>query len=324
MTTRRDGGFDGGSGFGPGSGAGFGAGFGAGGGRGGGSGSGSRPGSGAGFGYDSGEEFAEGSVHDAVGAYVLGVLDDADATAFEAHLARCGVCAARMDELAGMEPMLAMLADVPGLAEGPGLADTPGSSGRRLGAQPPPPPPPPPAPATAQGPPLLHRLVDEVSVHQARRHRRARYLVAAVAVLVIGGPALAVSALSTDAPTTTRVTAEDVFTGLKEKATATDAATKVSATVAMEPKAWGTDTMLELRNVTGPLKCRLVAVSKTGEEEIVTSWSVPKWGYGIENSPDETARKPLYVHGGTAMPRTDIAHFDVRTFDGRQLVRVNA
>ncbi|CAL9433535.1 zf-HC2 domain-containing protein [Streptomyces sp. enrichment culture] len=301
MTTRRDGGgFGGGSGLGPGFGGGFGAG-------GGGFGSGSGSGPGPGFGHDAGEEFAEGSVHDAVGAYVLGVLDDADATAFETHLAGCPVCAARMDELAGMEPMLAM------------LAETPGPAGR-----PAPPPPPPPAPATAQGPPLLNRLVDEVSVHRARRHRRARYLVAAVAVLVIGGPALAVSALSADAPTTSRVTAEDVFTGLKEKATATDAGTGVSATVAMEPKAWGTDTMLELKNVTGPLKCRLVAVSKTGEEEVVTSWSVPKWGYGIEDSPNETARKPLYVHGGTAMPRSDIAHFDVRTFDGRQLVRVDA
>ncbi|CAL9292734.1 zf-HC2 domain-containing protein [Streptomyces sp. NPDC003090] len=303
MTTRRDGGgFGGGSGLGPGFGGGFGAG-------GGGFGSGSGSGPGPGFGHDAGEEFAEGSVHDAVGAYVLGVLDDADATAFETHLAGCAVCAARMDELAGMEPMLAM------------LAETPGPAGRPVAAAPPPPPP---APATAQGPPLLNRLVDEVSVHRARRHRRARYLVAAVAVLVIGGPALAVSALSADAPTTSRVTAEDVFTGLKEKATATDAGTGVSATVAMEPKAWGTDTMLELKNVTGPLKCRLVAVSKTGEEEVVTSWSVPKWGYGIEDSPNETARKPLYVHGGTAMPRSDIAHFDVRTFDGRQLVRVDA
>ncbi|MER7833408.1 zf-HC2 domain-containing protein [Streptomyces sp. NPDC095602] len=303
MTTRRDGGgFGGGSGLGPGFGGGFGAG-------GGGFGSGSGSGPGPGFGHDAGGEFAEGSVHDAVGAYVLGVLDDADATAFETHLAGCAVCAARMDELAGMEPMLAM------------LAETPGPAGRPVAAAPPPPPP---APATAQGPPLLNRLVDEVSVHRARRHRRARYLVAAVAVLVIGGPALAVSALSADAPTTSRVTAEDVFTGLKEKATATDAGTGVSATVAMEPKAWGTDTMLELKNVTGALKCRLVAVSKTGEEEVVTSWSVPKWGYGIEDSPNETARKPLYVHGGTAMPRSDIAHFDVRTFDGRQLVRVDA
>ena len=53
----------------------------------------------------------------------------------------------------------------------------------------------------------------------------------------------------------------------------------------MEPKAWGTHTVLELKNVKGPQKCSLIAVSKTGEEEVVTSWSVPKWGYGIEDSP---------------------------------------
>ncbi|WP_228977205.1 anti-sigma factor [Streptomyces sp. DH12] len=256
-----------------------------------------------------GEEYAEGSVHDAVGAYVLGVLDDTDATAFEAHLAGCGVCAARLDELAGMPPMLALLAEGPGPAERPVTA-------------PPPPPPAPFAPAGPPGPPLLSRLVDEVSVHRARRHRKARYLVAAVAVLVIGGPALAVGALSGDAPTTTRVAAEDVFSGLARKVSATDATTRVSATVGMEGKGWGTDAMLELRNVTGPLKCRLVAVSKAGEEEIVSSWSVPKWGYGIADSPNETARKPLYVHGAAAMAPGAIDRFEVRTFDGRSLVTI--
>ncbi|WP_149181491.1 zf-HC2 domain-containing protein [Streptomyces sp. TRM49041] len=253
-----------------------------------------------------GEGYADGSIHDSVGAYVLGVLDDADATAFEAHMAGCGVCAARLDELAGMAPMLAMLAEAPGPGERPVAA----------------PPPPPPAPAVQAGPPMLNRLVDEVSVHRARRHRRARYMVAAAAVLIIGGPALAVGALSNDAPTTSRVAAEDAFRGLTEKVTATDATTKVSATVGMEAKGWGTDAMLELKNVKGPLKCRLVAVSKTGEEEVVTSWSVPKWGYGIADSPQEMAKKPLYVHGGAAMDRNDIAHFEVRTFDGHSLVKI--
>ena len=39
--------------------------------------------------------------HDAVGAYVLGVLDEADADRFEAHLAGCDRCAAELDELDG-------------------------------------------------------------------------------------------------------------------------------------------------------------------------------------------------------------------------------
>ena len=54
------------------------------------------------------------SEHETVGAYALGILDDAEATAFEAHLAGCEWCAQQLDELAGMEPMLAALADLPG------------------------------------------------------------------------------------------------------------------------------------------------------------------------------------------------------------------
>ncbi len=69
----------------------------------------------------------------------------------------------------------------------------------------------------------------------------------------------------------------------------------------MEKKAWGTHSVLELKNVKGPLKCSLIAVGKNGERETVTTWSVPKWGYGIENATTEQAKNPLYVHGGAAM-----------------------
>ena len=62
------------------------------------------------------------------------------------------------------------------------------------------------------------------------------------------------------------------------------AATKVTATVAMEEKAWGTHAVLRLNNVTGPQKCSLIAVGKNGERETVTSWSVPTWGYGVPNA----------------------------------------
>jgi anti-sigma factor RsiW len=46
-----------------------------------------------------------------VGAYALGILEDAEATQFEAHLATCDWCAQQLDELAGMELMLAGLGD---------------------------------------------------------------------------------------------------------------------------------------------------------------------------------------------------------------------
>ncbi|KPC82594.1 MULTISPECIES: anti-sigma factor family protein [Streptomyces] len=254
----------------------------------------------------------EGPGHDAAGAYVLGVLDDAEASAFEAHLAGCAQCAAHLDEFAGMEPMLAMLAEAP--AADPGARPVPHVPER-------------PAPR------LLEGLVDEVARKRSGRRRRARYLVAAAAVLVIGGPVVAVTAVAGEDPGP-RVEAADphptspaedaFFHHMPEKRTATDPVTRVDATVGMEAKAWGTHTVLELKNVKGPQKCSLIAVSGTGDEEVVTSWSVPEWGYGIEDSSHAGAQNPLYVHGGTAMARGDIDHFEVRTFDGERLVEIDA
>ncbi|MEU9704555.1 zf-HC2 domain-containing protein [Streptomyces sp. NPDC047981] len=289
--------------------------------------------------------------HDAAGAYVLGILDDVDAAAFEAHLVDCDVCAAHVEEFAGMEPMLAMLADAE--AQGPPRPPLPDPYGDEVfdafaprppaPAAVPGPPMSPPLPrprrtpaepiAVAPAPELLDRLIDEVGAKRAARRRRSLYLVAAAAILVVGGPAVAVVATSggdrsnqavAPHPHPTSPAEDAFFHHMDEKIEATDPTTKVSATVGLEKKGWGTHTVLELKNVKGPLKCRLVAVSKTGEEEVVTSWAVPKWGYGIPGATQESAKNPLYVHGGAAMDRADIDHFEVRTFDGERLVEVEA
>ncbi|GAA1312169.1 anti-sigma U factor RsuA [Streptomyces sanglieri] len=262
--------------------------------------------------------------HDAAGAYLLGVLDDAEASVFEAHLADCDLCAARLDELAGLEPVLARVSESRGA---PAVRYVPGQP----------------------GPHVLERLVDEVTAGRVRRRRRSTFLVAAAVALIIGGPVVAVLAGGDDGPTTraagpyptgsagstdptdptnptgyTDPAEGAAFRRMPEKVRATDPRTRVSATVGMAERPWGTGTVLELRNVTGPQKCRLIAVSRTGEEEVVTSWSVPEWGYGIEDSPYPGAKYPLYVSGGAAMGRGDIDHFEVRTFDGRRLVEVDA
>ncbi|MGY5006097.1 anti-sigma factor family protein [Streptomyces griseus] len=255
----------------------------------------------------------EGSEHDAAAAYVLGILDDAQASAFEAHLAGCARCAAHLDEFASMEPMLAMLSEAPSAVPG---------------ARPVPHVPEKPAPRVLGG------LMDEVARKRHRRTRRSRYLVAAAAALIIGGPVAAFAVTAGDdrgggsvavgEPHPTSPAEDAFFEHMTEKVSATDPTTQVGATVGMEEKAWGTHTVLELKNVKGPQKCNLIAVSKTGEEEVVTSWSVPQWGYGIEGATNPTAKAPLYVHGGAAMDRKDIARFEVRTFDGERLVEIGA
>ncbi|MGW0763929.1 anti-sigma factor family protein [Streptomyces sp. NPDC002676] len=241
--------------------------------------------------------------HEAVGAYALGILDDAEATAFEVHLAGCDWCAQQLDELAGMEPMLAALADLPGSGSTPSI-------GESLSARP--------------SPRLAERLVDEVAQKRAQKRRRGFYLVAAAAALIVGGPlvVLTTSGGSDNGGMQAMGPAQSAFQTMSDKRTATDAATHVTATVATEKREWGTHAVLELKNVTGPKRCSLVAVGKNGERETVTSWSVPDWGYGVSNAKSDEAKKPLYVHGGAAFSPNQIDHFEVMTFEGKKLVEV--
>ncbi|WP_262061098.1 anti-sigma factor family protein [Streptomyces sp. STR69] len=242
--------------------------------------------------------------HETVGAYALGILDDAEATAFEAHLATCEWCAQQLDELAGMEPMLAALADLPG-------SGTP-AIGESLSAKP--------------SPRLVERLVDDVGERRALKRRRSFYMIAAAAALIIAGPLAVIAAnggnSSGDTPAV--ATAKTTFDTLSDKVSATDKTTKVSATVAMTKKDWGTLGVVELSNVKGPLKCSLIAVGKNGERETMSSWSVPAWGYGIANATKAEAKAPLYAQGGAALTPNEIDHFEVMTFDGKKLVEVDA
>ncbi|MFD8816040.1 anti-sigma factor family protein [Streptomyces sp. NPDC059627] len=245
--------------------------------------------------------------HETVGAYALGILDDAEATAFEAHLAGCEWCAQQLDELAGIEPMLAALADLPGTGSTPSI-------GESLSAKP--------------SPRMVEKLVVEVAEKRKVRSRRNLFALAASIALIVGGP-LAVLATSGGSDNTSNTAtaapqAAAAFQTITDKKSATDPTSHVTATVALEKKDWGTHAVLQLKNVTGPQKCSLIAVGKNGERETVSSWSVPTWGYGIADAQTEKAKEPLYVNGGAAFTPNQIDHFEVMTFDGKKLVSVSA
>ncbi|MFF9088088.1 anti-sigma factor family protein [Streptomyces sp. NPDC014991] len=245
------------------------------------------------------------SEHETVGAYALGILDDAEATAFEAHLAGCEWCAQQLDELAGMEPMLAALADLPGSGSTPAI-------GESLSARP--------------SPRLAEKLVDEVAERRAQKRRRSFYMVAAAAALIVAGP-LTVMAVNTGSDGGRQVTAtpaQATFETMSDKKSGTDPSTSVSATVGMARKDWGTQAVLELKNVKGPLKCSLVLVAKNGQRVTMSSWSVPNWGYGIPGAKTEESRKPLYIGGAAAFQPNEIDHFEIVTFEGKKLVQVDA
>ncbi|MCX4993628.1 anti-sigma factor [Streptomyces sp. NBC_00568] len=98
----------------------------------------------------------------------------------------------------------------------------------------------------------------------------------------------------------------------------TDASTGVQAEVGMLAKGWGTEVSLSLGGVTGPRKCSLVAVSTSGKREVVSQWSVPPKGYGVEGSPAK-----LTLGGSSSLGPADISAFEVVTSGGERLVRVS-
>ncbi|MFD4322409.1 anti-sigma factor family protein [Streptomyces sp. NPDC058548] len=217
---------------------------------------------------------------------MLGALERDEATAFEEHMADCPVCTAEARSLGEVEELLAELAASGMVADD--LLDAP------------------------------------MSQRRMRRLRWSLALAASVA-LFTGGVALpGVLGVGTGTPQATTSTSDHqhppwaaqlLMTG--ELRTGRNTSTGVSAKVGMERKKWGTHVALELSGVRGPLSCALVAVSRTGSRKTVTSWLVPAPGYGVPGS-----RDPLLVHGGAAMKRDEIGHFEVTVSDGGTLVSI--
>jgi len=232
--------------------------------------------------------------HTDVGAYALGILGEADRTAFSDHLSTCPSCTAELRELSGTADALAGLGP---LRDGDDVA------------------------GTGEGNP--DEVVDLLRRRKAadRRARRGTFVIGAAAAvtLVAGGIAAgtAISGESGSVPVghSAHGPAEDAYragTPLAGKG-----ASGVTGGLVLETKGWGTHAVLELRGVRGPLECELIAVSPTGERRVVTGWAVPERGYGVPGSPE-----PLYVHGGVAWGPAGIDRFEVRTGGGSTLLTV--
>ncbi|MEV4506581.1 anti-sigma factor [Streptomyces klenkii] len=256
--------------------------------------------------------------HTAVGAYALGVLDEADAARFEEHLAGCPECAAELDGLMDLTPLLAEMKE-----------STPGPDSLR----------PEETFVPRPDPALLDRLLGRVAAGRRARRTRRLCLVAAAAALIVAGPLVGAAVFSEEAPDHSTASAAKQMYEDGEKIGAVDPATKVDATVSLQEKPWGTHVALRLAHVRGPLTCDLVAVGKNGERQTVTTWAVPPGGYGLDatdaagaagkadtgntgNMSDKWGKEPLYTHGGAALNRNDISRFEVRTLDGKLLATV--
>ncbi|MEU6710352.1 zf-HC2 domain-containing protein [Nonomuraea sp. NPDC046802] len=231
--------------------------------------------------------------HTDVGAYALGLLEEDDRQAFEAHLLGCAPCRAELSDLAGVASAL----------DGIGPVEDPR--------------PPSPEPVID----LLRRT--KVSDKRTRRGTFVIGLAAAI-TLVAGGLTIGTQLSGGGAPQVAAQghghdmgPAEQFYAdGKPIDGKGIDG---VTGGLVVESKGWGTHAALKLAGVKGPLECELVSVSKSGDRRIMTGWSVPPAGYGVPGSPD-----PLYMHGGSATPLKDVDHFEVVTSAGKKLLTIQA
>ncbi|MEU4825874.1 anti-sigma factor family protein [Actinomadura citrea] len=232
--------------------------------------------------------------HTDVGAYALGLLEEGDRLAFEAHLRGCGSCQAELGELSGAAGALSGLS--------PAAGPIPDGAGREGAGEP-----------SAPPAPVIDMMRRRRRADQ--RFRRGAYLAGAAAAAAALAAGIGIgTAVDDEAPAPKPPVAQSL-TG--QRFHAANAGTGASGTVALVDKGWGTQVGLELRGIRGPLKCHLEAVSRTGERSVVAGWSVPDKGYGVPGQP-----KPLVMQGGTGLSRQQIGHFEVRLDGGGTLLRI--
>lgn len=159
-------------------------------------------------------------------------------------------------------------------------------------------------PLATPGPGLLDRLLTEAGQLRRAGHRRRLCAVAAGVLLALAIPATEI--LTADGPGPERITARDGRTG-------------VSATLTAQGRDWGTDIGLRIRDPEPSHVCELVAVGTDGSEQTVTTWKVPATDPADEGEPSAE----LSTRGGAALPREDIARYEVRTTDGKHLLTLN-
>lgn len=189
------------------------------------------------------------SEHTDVGAYSLGLLEQADREAFEDHLSGCPVCAAELAELSGMAGLLRGIEPVEAPDQEPEQAS-------------------------------VTELIRRRATRQRYRARWQGTLAAAAAlVLIAGGIAVGIAASPQSKPAVAQLALQG------QLHSATSPVTGAAGTVGLLTKGWGTQVTLELSKVHGPLKCDLVTVSKTGATQVAMAWMVPAAGYGVPGHP---------------------------------------
>lgn len=244
------------------------------------------------------------TIHETVGAYALGLLTSAECDAFEAHLADCDRCGEELEQLMAIAEVMPTVPEPAAVSVSPvAVSQAPAvvASAERGDV-----------PSTS----------DSTSPAVSAKPGRTRRLFALAAGFVL----LAVGALggvvgqewASDEPSRSPNTAAQGL-GPGERLVAVDPTTGLEATAALTTKGWGTNVVLQLSKLRGPLTCTLVAVKRDGASEVAMTWAVPPKGYGTPEQPN-----PLLLSGGSSIARDQLDRFEVRDATGRVLVTLPA
>lgn len=145
-------------------------------------------------------------------------------------------------------------------------------------------------------PDLLSRALAAVDQHeQQERHRLLRWKMAAAAAAVVAVLAGVLPQMITNGADGTPMA---VMTGVT-----------AAGVGSMHQRAWGTAVHLELRGLPPASGYRAYATARDGRTEVAANWGA---------SPDGRAT----VVGTTAIPRNELASIDIRTVDGRPLLKL--
>ena len=214
-------------------------------------------------------------------AYAVGLLNDKDARATEAHVARCPRCRWELAEFLEVDAAL-----------------------RRV-----------PPELFLDGPPPGSELVLQRTLRQirkesgARRGRRLALVAAAVAALIgvgAAGAALGRSTVSktiTAAPTTPAETGSRILTGF-------DPSSRARMTVTVTPAAGWVRIKATAVGIPAGQRCMLVVVDRSQDRYIAASWLVSPAG----------EEKGTTVDGAAIVAPENIAAVAVQNFEGREFV----
>jgi len=237
-------------------------------------------------------------VHWDVASYALGVLDEPDAVVFEEHLLDCAFCVEELDALLPATGLLAYAT-------------------------------PPEIDFDAERDRLMERAANVVAFERSKDRARWVLATAAAAVLLLTASGLAFwLGLRTDRPAEVTAAPPNATApsnnvphtiepspgfggepGRGDHFEGADAGSGLKADLVLQQRGAQTELTMVLTQFTGPVaECQLVAVTVGGFEEVVTTWQVPKAGFGTATHPG-----PLVVNGVISIPRADIEHFEMRS-----------